>query len=84
MCERPRTVGAWLASDEALKVAKSFAGKPCSYKSGADHKLCERPRTVGAWLASEEALKAAKSFAPTKSPPRPHTSSRPTARTKTH
>jgi hypothetical protein len=25
-------VGAWLASEEAREIAKSFAGKPCSYK----------------------------------------------------
>jgi len=31
-------VGAWLASEEALKSAKSFAGKPCSYRSVASTK----------------------------------------------
>ncbi len=25
-------VGAWLASEEAREIAKSFAGKTCSYK----------------------------------------------------
>ncbi|RBH54601.1 hypothetical protein C3F00_022295 [Pseudomonas sp. MWU13-2860] len=25
-------VGAWLASEEARETAKSFAGKPCSYR----------------------------------------------------
>jgi len=25
-------VGAWLASERALRIAKSFAGKPCSYR----------------------------------------------------
>jgi len=29
-------VGAGLAREEALKAAKSFAGKPCSYRFGVD------------------------------------------------
>src|SRR5450830_1137063 len=34
MSERQRTVGAGLARERAFKTAKSFAGKPCSYKFG--------------------------------------------------
>ncbi|MPQ65465.1 hypothetical protein GC387_02280 [Pseudomonas sp. MWU12-2323] len=30
--ERHLPVGAWLAREEALTTAKSFAGKPCSYR----------------------------------------------------
>ncbi|MCX2898774.1 hypothetical protein [Pseudomonas mandelii] len=51
------TVGAWLASDDARKIA--IAGKPGSYGFVSNPNPRTPRSTVGAWLASDDIHKIA-------------------------